>query len=187
MAIEYSPLETIQNYDVVFQKFINDNEEYKSLDDSSKLIYFTAGLGLSNSIHERFIKSIISEYVKIHELSNNKKKDLIKSYKTPNKINDFVILLNLDLDEAFELNKVDIQSKFSIINSVDNLISILNMQRSIRNNYLHGDFNFDDEILFEDFKENIIHFQQIHNFILRIMRYSFISNIDKLPDISSTL
>jgi len=101
-------------------------------------------------------------------------------------IEDFVNLLNLNLNEAFELNKIDIQKKFKIINSVDNLISILSMQRDIRNDYLHGDFNFDDDISFETFKENILDFQQIHNFILKIIRYSFLNNISKLPDISAS-
>ncbi len=187
MAVEYSMIETIQNYDTLFRKFCNDTESYANLDKDSRLIYLTAGLGLSNSIHEKFIKSIIHEYMKIYELSNNKRKIAIKIYKAPKKIVEFVELLHLDLNEAFELNKIDIQKKFTLINSLDNLMSILSQQRDIRNEYLHGDFNFYDDILFETFKENIIDFQEIHNFILKITRYSFIKNIDKLPDISSEL
>lgn len=187
MVIEYSTIETIQSYDILFEKFCSDSESYKNLDKSSRLIYLTAGLGLSNSIHERFIKSIIYEYMKIYELSNTKKEKVIKRYKAPKKIVEFVELLDLNLNEAFELNKIDIQGKFTLINSIDNLINILSLQRDIRNYYLHGDFNFYDDILFETFKENIIDFQQMHNFILKITRYSFIKNIGNLPDISSSL
>ncbi|KEI94807.1 hypothetical protein [Clostridium botulinum] len=187
MAIEYSTIETIQSYDSLFKKFCNDSESYKNLDKSSRLIYLAAGLGLSNSIHEKFIKSVIYEYMKIYELSNTKKEEVIKKYKAPQKIADFIQLLHLDLNEAFELNKIDIQKKFKIINSIDNLMSILSLQRDIRNDYLHGDFNFYDDIPFENFKENIIDFQEVHNFILKITRYSFIQNINSLPDISTNL
>ncbi len=187
MVIEYSTIETIQSYDNLFEKFCNDSENYENLDKSSRLIYLAAGLGLSNSIHEKFIKSIIYEYMKIYELSNTKKEKVIKKYKTPKKIVDFIELLHLNLNEAFELNKIDIQKKFNIINSIDNLMSILSLQRDIRNDYLHGDFNFYDDISFETFKENIIDFQEVHNFILKITRYSFLQNINNLPDISNNL
>lgn len=187
MAIEYSTIETIQSYDSLFEEFCNDSKSYDRLDKNSRLIYLAAGLGLSNSIHERFIKSIIYEYMKVYGLSIRKKERVVKKYKAPTMILDFVNLLNLNLNEAFELNKIDIQKRFKIIDSVDNLISILSIQRDIRNDYLHGDFNFYDEISFETFKENIIDFQQIHNFILKIVRYSFLNSITNLPNISDSV
>jgi|GEM_PF-2257892 len=187
MEIEYSTLDTIQNYDILFEKFYYDNQSYEILDKNSRLIFLSAGLGLSNSIHEKFIKSIIEEYIRIHQLSTTKKKEAIRRFKAPKQIIAFVQLLSLDLNEAFKLNKIDIQEKFDHIDSVDSLMSILNLQRDIRNDYLHGDFNFNDEILFNSFKENIIDFQKIHNFVLKITRYSFINNIDHIPDISVNL
>lgn len=187
MAIDYSTIDTIENYDILFSKFHNDNDSFEILDKSSKLIYLAAGLGLSNSIHEKFIKSMIEEYTGIHELSNNKKKMAIQRYKAPKRLIEFVMLLQLDLNEAFELMKIEIQEEYNLINSVDNLMEILKDQRTSRNDYLHGDFNFSDEILFDSFKVNIIDFQQIHNFILKITRYSFIKNIAMLPDISTNL
>ncbi|EPB8193494.1 TPA: hypothetical protein I9089_002760 [Clostridium perfringens] len=186
MAIEYSSNETIQSYDTVFRKFHEKIKDYSDLDNHSKLIYLTAGLGLTNSIHERFIKSIVNEYTELYELSESKKKKIIRSYKSPKGIKGFVELLSLDLNEAFELSKLEIKDKLCI-DSVDNLINILAIQRDVRNDYLHGDFNFHEEIVFEIFKENILEFQQIHSFILKITRYSFIKNLDKLPDISSIL
>lgn len=187
MGIDYSTIDTIENYDTLFRKFHDYINNYEALDSSSKLIYLTAGLGLSNSIHERFIKSIFEEYGKLHELSKTKKQKAINSYKAPKKVISFVTLLELDLNEAFELNKIDIQQKFALINTLDNLMDILNNQREIRNDYLHGDFNFNDEIVFDIFNQNIIQFQEIHNFILKIIRYSFIKNIDVLPNISNKL
>lgn len=186
MAIEYSSNETIQSYDNVFKKFNEKIGNYNELDNHSKLIYLTAGLGLTNSIHERFIKSIVNEYTNLYELSENKKKLIIKRYKSPKGIKGFVELLSLDLREAFELNKLEIKDKF-FVDSVDNLINMLGVQRDVRNDYLHGDFNFHDEIVFEIFKDNILEFQQIHSFILKITRYSFINNLNNLPDISSIL
>lgn len=186
MAIEYSSNETIQNYDIVFKKFHEKIKDYSNLDKHSKLIYLTAGLGLTNSIHERFIKSIINEYTELYELSENKKKTIISKYKSPKAIKDFIELLSLDLNEAFELNKLEIKDIFCI-DSVDNLINILQVQRNIRNNYLHGDFNFHEDIVIEIFNKNILEFQEIHSFILKITRYSFIKNLDILPDISSIL
>lgn len=183
MATEYSTIETIQNYENLFKNFFNYLDGYDNLDKNSKLIYLSAGLGLSNSIHEKFIKSILYENMKICKLSRRKIKKLINKYKAPNQIEDFVKLLHLNLEEAFELNKIDIQKKYNIIDSVENLISVLNIQREIRNEYLHGDFNFHEDISFETFKDNIIDFQEIHNFILKIIRYSFLSNMDNLPDI----
>ena len=176
MAIEYSSIETIESYDSVFIKFNKKSEEYNSLDNHSKLIILVAGLGLTNSIHERFIKSIIYEYTKIHDLSQRKKDKLVKLYKSPKGIRGFVNLFKLDLQEAFDLKKLEIPNGF-LINSVDNLI----------NNYLHGDFNFDDDIMFEVFKDNILDFQKIHSFTLKITRYSFVKNLSNLPDISSMI
>ena len=186
MAIEYSSIETIESYDSVFIKFNKKSEEYNSLDNHSKLIILVAGLGLTNSIHERFIKSIIYEYTKIHDLSQRKKDKLVKLYKSPKGIRGFVNLFKLDLQEAFDLKKLEIPNGF-LINSVDNLINILEIQRDVRNNYLHGDFNFDDDIMFEVFKDNILDFQKIHSFTLKITRYSFVKNLSNLPDISSMI
>ncbi|MCC5426783.1 hypothetical protein, partial [Clostridium botulinum] len=62
MDIEYSSNETIQSYDSIFKNFNDKIKEYNGLDKQSKLIFLIAGLGLTNSIHERFIKSIIYEY-----------------------------------------------------------------------------------------------------------------------------
>lgn len=186
MEIEYSSNETIQSYDSIFKKFINKSDEYNKLDNSGKLIFLVAGLGLTNSIHERFIKSIIYEYTNIYKLSENKKKNLVRKYKSPKGIKSFIQLFELNLNEAFELNKQEIKDEF-FIDSVENLISILDVQRDVRNDYLHGDFNFDDNIVFEMFKENILDFQKIHSFILKITRYSFMNNLTNLPDISSTI
>lgn len=187
MAIDYSTLDTIQNYDSLFKEFYNQRESYNELDNNSRLIYLTAGLGLTNSIHEKFIKSMIAEYINIYKLSNKKREKVIQRYKSPNKLIEFVELLQLDLNEAFEFMKRDIQEKFELINSVESLMSILKEQRNNRNDYLHGDFNFSDEILLDTFQENIIDFQEVHNFILKITRYSFIKNRDNLPNISELI
>lgn len=184
MGIEYSSSETIESYNSVFRKFDKKLEEFGMLDNQSKLIFLIAGLGLTNSIHERFVKSIIYEYNNVHELSENVKKRLIRQYKSPKGIKGFVQLLNLDLNEAFELNKIEIKDNF-FIDSIDNLINVVELQRDVRNDYLHGDFNFHDDIVFEIFKDNILDFQKIHSFILKITRYSFIKNLNSLPDISS--
>ena len=184
MAIEYSSSETIESYNSTFRRFNEKIASFDTLDNQSKLIFLIAGLGLTNSIHERFIKSIIYEYTTIHQLSENAKKKLIRQYKSPKGIKGFVRLLNLDLNEAFELNKIEIKDEF-FIDSVDNLINVVELQRDVRNDYLHGDFNFNDDIVFEIFKDNILDFQKIHSFILKITRYSFIKNLNSLPDISS--
>lgn len=184
MEIEYSTLDTIESYDRLFYDFSNRREQYDLLNKNKRLIYLAAGLGLSNSIHEKFIKSVIEEYKAVYSLSNNKRNKIINTYKAPKKVKEFVELFGLNLDEAFELNKLEIQSKFNIIDSVDNLLNIISEQRDVRNNYLHGDFNFSEDILFDTFKMHIIEFQELHSFILKIIRYSFISNRENLPDIS---
>ncbi len=183
MDVEYSSNETIESYNNIFKKFKEKINNYDELDNHNKLIYLIAGLGLSNSIHEKFIKCIVNDYCRLHELSNNKKNAIIRKYKSPKGIKQFVELLTLDLNEAFNLNEMEIKKKLCI-NSVDNLIYILEVQRDTRNDYLHGDFNFDDEILIDKFKENIIDFQQAHSFMLTIIRYSFLQKINDIPDIS---
>ena len=187
MEIEYSTHETIEKYDILFKYFEKDSTNYYSLNKNMQLIYLTAGLGLTNSIHERFMKSILIEYTNIHSLSKGKKKDFIRRYKSPNNIKDFISIFNLNLEESFELRKTEIQKDINIIDSVESLLGRITIQRDIRNNYLHGDFNFSDDIVFEKFKEHIMDFQQIHSWSLKIIRESFISNLSSLPDISDKL
>jgi len=187
MATSYSSLDTIDNYEFLFKEFKIKFDKYADFEKRKRLIYFSAGLGLSNSFHEKFIKSIIEEYKMFHSLSNSKKKDIIWNHKAPGTTKRFVDLLELDLDESFNLYKEDIQSKFSHIDSFDSVIAVISEQRDIRNNYMHGDFDFLDEIEAETFKDNIIDFQIIHHFIIKLIRYSFYKNKDKLPDIGTKI
>lgn len=181
MELTYSTLDTISNYEDLFREFHN----YQELDKNKKLIYFTSGLGLSNSIHEKFIKSIIHEYNNLfRSLSNTRKEKIIRAYKTPNQIQNFINLLNLDLKEAFNLNLDKIREKYSHINSFESLISNISIQRGKRNDYLHGDFNFSDTIEDITFKENILDFQELHKFLFDLVRYSFYNDISNLPDLS---
>jgi len=187
VEINYSLIDTIESYDKLFSEFCSESLEYENLNKNYRLIYLASGLGLSNSIHEKFIKSIIYQYSGLYQLSSNQQKKLIRNYKSPKRIEEFVSLFNLDLEEAFNINKPSIINYFGIIESVNNLISVLNQQRDIRNDYLHGDFNFEDDISFDQFKENIIYFQKIHNIVLRITKYSFTAKLNELPDIRGTL
>lgn len=187
MEIEYSTYDTIEKYDMLFDHFEKDITNYYSLNKNKQLIYLTAGLGLTNSIHERFMKSILIEYTKVHKLSNKRKRSFIERYKSPNNIKDFISILDLNLEESFELRKAEILASIDIIDSVESLLGRIIIQRDIRNNYLHGDFNFSDEIVFEKFKEHIIDFQQVHSWSLKIIRESFTKNLSSLPDISDKL
>lgn len=186
MEITYSTLETIEEYEIVFREFYDKYNNYSDLDKNHRLIYLTAGLGLSNSIHEKFIKSIIFEYedFKNDKLSKNQKQRVISNYKTLQNIEKFVNILNLNLNESFDLRIEEIPRNYSHINSVSNLISIICEQRKIRNDYLHGDFNFSDEIDSEIFKDNILNFQTLHNLLFKMIRESFLNNILDLPNIT---
>lgn len=184
MEITYSTLDTIEEYDNLFRDFHIEYSNYSILNKNKNLIYLSAGLGLSNSIHEKFIKSIIEEYMQIIPLSNNRKGDIIRKYKAPNKINELVILLGLNLNEAFNLMQVDIQTNHPYISSYQNLISYISLQRNIRNNYMHGDFSILDDITISIFKENVLDFQEIHNFLFKMIRYSFLTNRSTLPNLS---
>jgi len=183
MEIHYSSLDTIEKYNTLFNEFSSTKTSYLTLNINRQLIDFSSGLGLSNSIHERFIKSILSEYKNRYSLSNTKKDKIIYKYKSPKKIKEFIELFELNLDESFDLMKNEIQTKYPIINNMDNLLSIIKEQRDIRNDYLHGDFNFSDEISFEKFNEHLLRFQEIHNYVFKIIRYSFNKNIDNLPEL----
>jgi hypothetical protein len=187
MTVIYSTIDTIDEYEILFHEFHIKYTTYSVSEINHNLIYLAAGLGLSNSIHEKFIKCIIEDYIRINRLSNTKKKKLINSYKAPNKIKDFVTLLGLDLVEAFDLMKLDIQANYSHIDSFYSVIAVISDQRNIRNDYLHGDFNILDEIDLSVFQENIIDFQKIHNFLFKMIRYSFLKNITSLPDISLSI
>lgn len=184
MDVNYSSLDVIEKYELVFKELIIDEEEYDLNNDYRKLIDMVGGLGLTNSIHEKFIKCILSEYSRLYGLSNTKKEKLVKKYKTPNKIKDFAQDLRLDLEEAFALQKGSIQSKYAYITNVESILSVVSDQRKIRNDYLHGDFNFNDNIGYELYCQQITQFQELHNFIFKIFRYSFIRNIDLLPELT---
>lgn len=183
MDINYSSLDVIEKYDLIFRELLIGEEEYDLNTDYRKLIDMVGGLGLTNSIHEKFVKCIISEYSRLHTLSNNKKGKLVKKYKTPNKIKDFAEDLQLDLDEAFNLEKESIQDKYAYITNVESILSVVSEQRKIRNDYLHGDFNFIDTISYELYCQQITQFQELHNFIFKIFRYSFTRNMNLLPEL----
>ncbi len=183
MDVNYSSLDVIEKYELVFRELIIDEEKYDINNNHRKLIDMVGGLGLTNSIHEKFIKCILFEYSRLHTLSNAKTDILIRKYKAPNKIKEFAQDLRLDLEEAFSLEKASIQNKFSYITNVESILSVVSDQRQIRNNYLHGDFNFVDSISYELYCQQITQFQEIHNFIFKIFRYSFNKNIDSLPEL----
>ncbi len=183
METNYSSLDTIEKYELVFRELKVNEEEYDTNNVHRKLIDLVGGLGLTNSVHEKFIKCIISEYCRLYSLSNTKRNKLIHKYKAPNKIKDFAQDLQLDLDEAFDLEKASIQGKYAYITNVESILSVVSEQRSIRNDYLHGDFNFVDNIGYELYCQQITQFQEIHNFIFKIFRYSFNKNFDSLPEL----
>lgn len=183
MDIVYSSNDTIEKYTTLFSNFCEVEEKFNDISNDRRLIDFSAGLALTNSIHERFIKCIIEEYsrAKNIELSNTKKDKIIKKYKTPKSINAFINLLHLDVGEGFEFYKNELDG--NLITSFENIISVIKEQRDIRNSYLHGDFNFEDMIVYDDFYSNLVLFQKYHVTMFKIIRYSFTSNVDKLPEI----
>lgn len=183
MDINYSSLDTIENYSLVFRELKMDEQVYYMNNENKKLVYIVAGLGLTNSIHEKFIKCILSEYSKLYDLSRNNMDKLIRKYKAPNKIREFANDLRLDLEEAFNLEKMSIQNKYAHIINVESILSVISEQRQIRNDYLHGDFDFRDNISYELYCRQITQFHEIHNFIFKIFRYSFKKNIDSLPEL----
>ncbi len=182
MDVGYSSLDIIEKYNLVFSEFIIDEEKYDTNNNNRKLIDIVGGVGLTNSIHEMFVKCIVSEYGNLYTLSNTKKNLLIKYYKSPKAIKYFASDLNLNLEEAFNLEKAPIQSKYAYIINVENLLSMISEHRELRNNYLHGDFDFEDNISYELYCENITRFQEMHNFVFKIFRYGFNKNIDCLPE-----
>ena len=189
MEINYSTLETIEEYETLFKHFHKQYENYSDLDRDKRLIYLSAGLALSNSIHEKFVKSIVNEYeeYKNTKLSEKDKEKVIRFYKAPKSIKILVEKLNLNLEESFNLIKESIQESYSYIDSFSSLFIVISEQRSIRNDYLHGDFNFSDEIESNIFKLNILDFQQKHNFLFKIIRNSFLNGFLNLPNISEII
>jgi len=181
MIINYSSNETIEKYTTLFNEFADIEDEYVQLTNNRHLIDFSAGLALTNSIHERFVKSIFSDYAKTHTLSNTKKEKLIKLYKAPQKADSFVILFNLNLEEGFNLYRPDLPEE-NVITSFENILTIIKEQRGIRNKYMHGDFNFTDSIIYTEFHKNLIDFQKYHVIMLKIIRYSFYNSINELPE-----
>jgi hypothetical protein len=186
MRINYSSLDTIDEYSNIFRQFCSSEIDFMALHKNRKLIDLTAGLGLSNSIHERYIKSILNEYMEIHDLSNRVFTRLVKNYKAPQKIKDFALLLNIDLEEGFNLYKNEINTKYPLIDNKENLLLLITDQRYLRNNYMHGDFNFNDIIEYNIFKQFVLEFQDQHNYVLKIFKYSFNKYLDSLPDLSNT-
>lgn len=184
MDVNYSSLDTIEKYDLVFRELMINEENYDLNNRHRKLIDMVGGLGLSNSIHEKFVKCVLTEYSRLYSLSNTKKDRLIRKYKAPNRIKEFAQDLQLDLEEAFNLEKASIQNKYAYITNVESMLIVISDQRQIRNNYMHGDFNFVDNINYDLYCQQIIQFQEIHNFIFKIFRYSFNKNIDSLPELT---
>lgn len=185
MEINYSSLDTISEYEFLFTEFICNENEYCNLNDNRKLIDFSAGLGLTNSIHEKFVKSIFKEYKfqDGHNLSKTQYDRYTKKYKSPKKIKEFANLFNLDLNTGYNLLRNEIQLQHPFINSLDNLLNVICEQRDIRNDYLHGDFEISLDIVYSTFNENVVDFQNLHNYILKIFRYSFMESLNELPDL----
>lgn len=177
MDITYSTTETLEAYEVIFKEFKTRYKKYSKLNKEEKLIYFTSGLGITNSIHENFVKCILEKYSKIYELSKNKKSNIIRGYKGTKSLKGFIGLFDLNLNEAFSLEYLAEDS----IESVESILTAIGNQKDIRNEYLHGDINFKKEISEIDFNENVIEYQKLHIKILKLIEYTFDSNISSLP------
>jgi len=181
MDVNYSSLDTIENYGLIFKELAMTESQYGLKNNYKQLIYTVAGLGLTNSIHERFIKCILAEYSRLHSLSKTKMDKLIRQYKSPKNIVALANDLQLDLEEAFNLEKKLIQNKYAYITNVESILNVVSEQRKIRNDYLHGDFSFTDAISYGLYSQQVTEFHEIHNFIFKIFRYSFNSNLGSLP------
>lgn len=182
-GLNYSSLDTIENYALVFEELLMNESQYDKNNHNKKLVYIVAGLGLTNSIHEKFIKCILAEYSRLYTVSNKKREKLIRRYKAPKNIVNLAQDLELDLDEAFNLEKSSIQGKHAHITNVASILSVVSEQRDARNNYLHGDFDFSDAISYELYCQQVTDFHEIHNFIFKIFRYSFNRNLASLPEL----
>lgn len=176
MADQESLYEILERYSLVFKEF--KKKDYETLNKNHKLIYFVSGLGLSNSVHEKFIKKILDNYSKQYIVSNNQIAKILRKYKSTKELENFAIELGLDLEEAFNMKKDDIPNNH--ISEIGEVFEALNLQKDIRNDYLHGDFMFLNEIQKNFFLENIVEYQKKHVFLLEVFRYSFDSNIHRL-------
>lgn len=162
----------IDFYNKVFKKIADKYVIFESLDHHNQILYFTAGLALSNSIHETFITTLLEEL----KLSKNKTEEIKKSYKGPLSIEGFIKLLKLDLEEPFNLQKEILKPEITTISNLKNITDFIKEQRSIRNDYLHGDYDIKLRISLADFENNLIKYQKIHNFLFSLIIYSFNKN-----------
>lgn len=167
-----SSIDIIDFYNSSFLKINNKFSDFENLDHHDKILYFTAGLALSNSIHEAFITSLLEQL----RLTSNTIAKIKKVYKGPLSIENFICLLKLDLSESFEINKHKLNTQLIIINDFKNIVNFIKEQRGIRNQYLHGDYNINSSIPSIDFQTNLIEYQKVHSFLFSMILYSFNKN-----------
>ncbi len=183
----YSVYDIEFNYKKCLEEFKKTEVDFTLVNKTRKIIEVSGGLAVTNSIHEMYIKSILSDYTRVNQkkygLSSYHYKNLVEKYKSPLKLKKFITDLELDLTESFNLKKDGLSSNFSHLNSYEAILTTITMQRDDRNNYLHGDFSFNKDIEIEFYKEKIVQFQQLHSFIIEVAYYSFNQNKFNLPNL----
>lgn len=171
--MNYSINDILIFYNSLFKVFEKKEKIFENEGKNKQIIYTASGLSLTNSIHEMFIKSFLENHKKIHGFTSKDQDDLTEKYKSPGKIIKFISDLNLDVDEAFRLYRKEIQRDFSIIRNFREIIVNMRTQRKIRNDFNHGDFSITNEITREVYNTEIVKFQKLHSFLLKIIYYSY--------------
>lgn len=160
-------------YNNIFGKIKSNFQEFENLQDYEQIYNYTAGLAISNSIHEMFIINMLKKL----QLSNTKIEKIRKKYKSPSEIQNFIELLDLNLTESFNLKKDSVTLKTFILSEYRTLIEFITEQKKIRNSYLHGDYNITKKISKEEFEKFIIDYQASHSLLINLLIYSFNQNI----------
>lgn len=185
--MDYSINDILDFYKNISFNFNNRSIQLDYLETNDQLIEMLGGLALTNSVHEMFIKSVLNDHRAINEFSNSKNNTLIKLFKSPKDLKQFIEKTELDLTSAFSIYREEIKEVAPEISEYGELLEILVNQRVIRNDFLHGDFSFEQPIQKTLFDNEVVKFQKIHYLLLKIINYSYIANSDNIASLESII
>lgn len=169
ITISLDNLQLIINYQKKVYTVLNGINFEDQAIHQKKILYITSGLGISNSLYEKFSKALMQIYCNII----NSTIDHYIRFKAVGKIKDLISNLNLNLEYQFNLKKNEFNFQIPIQN-YNELIERFSNSYLKRNYYLHGDFDLNENIDKNTFKEYVLEIMELQIFITELLKNALI-------------
>jgi len=172
---ETSKLLEIITYNEKILNIIKDKEYFENKSKEHNFLKTISGVGFINTVYEKFSKTLLSVYCTI----KNEKIDKYIKYKSLAKLKEFVLKLNLDLENEYNIKNLKRNMLYSRLDYNGMLQLFLDSYRE-RCDYLHGDFDLSETITLEKYNKSVIEILEIETIVMKMLRDTFIAKIQNI-------